>query len=236
VDADAIRDALGRMRKPGPPRLEVLDGAALAGAEQAGGGRPDTVGLIPGSFDPMTVAHAALADALRTDLTLFVYSVATLPKEAGTGGEVSSPLLAPEDRVASLLAYCDSRPQLGVALSSHGLYVDQAAAAAEAFPGVPIVLGMGSDKVVQLFDPRWYEDRDEALRRLFSRARVAYAIRPGHEERLRRTLAASPWRTELQRVDLPVSAAAVSSTSVREALRREVDVAGQVPDEIRRFL
>lgn len=228
MDTEAIRAALDRMHAPGPPRIELL---------QSGSSRPATVGLVPGTFDPMTVAHAALAAALGTELTLFVYSAATLPKEAGPGGEVTEPLLSPEDRVSSLLAYCASRPSLGVGLSSHGLYADHARAAADAFPESRLTFGLGSDKLVQLVDPAWYTDRDRALDDLFSRADVAYALREEDVSSVGAVLErAAPWRYRLRPLDTPVAVTGVSSRLVRESFRRGLDVSAQVPTEVLPFL
>jgi nicotinic acid mononucleotide adenylyltransferase len=187
----------------------------------------------------MTMAHAALAEALgpRADLVLFLYSPRTFPKEVGPGGEPGEPLLSPEDRVASLLAYCRPRRQLGVGLSSHGLYADHAEAAARAFPGAELVFGVGSDKLVQLADPEWYEDRDAALDRLFSLAWVAYAVRKNQDERLATALAGlGRWNDRIVELDFPPDLAELSSREVRERLARGGDVTQLVPPEILPFV
>jgi nicotinic acid mononucleotide adenylyltransferase len=195
------------------------------------------LGLVPGSFDPMTVAHAALAEALDTDLTLFVYSPQTLPKQAGPGGAVRAPLMQEEDRVASLLAYCRTRQGLGVALSSHGLLIDQAETAAASFPRARLVFGVGSDKVAQILDPRWYRDPAAALRRLFSLADVAYAVREGDPDPLHSHLAgAAEWRGHLHPLSLPEHVRAISSRRIREAVRRGEDADAVVPSEVRPFV
>jgi nicotinic acid mononucleotide adenylyltransferase len=228
VDPQRIPEALDRARRPGPPRLEVLEG---------GGGRPRAVGLVPGSFDPMTVGHAAVAEALDADLALLAYSPATLAKEAGPGGQPEPPLLAEVDRIASLVAYAAGRRQVGVALSSHGLLADQAEAAARAFPGSRLVFGVGSDKVVQLLDPSWYGDRDAALDRLFALAEVAYAVRAGDRERVDRAVAAGGrWRPRLRPLSVGPDVSAVSSRAVRAAIRRGDDVSAAVPPEVLPFV
>jgi nicotinamide-nucleotide adenylyltransferase len=226
VDPISIRAALDRCRAPGRPRLEVM--------------RPvppvEVLGLVPGSFDPMTVAHAVLAEALATDLTLFLYSPRTLPKQDGPGGASSPPLMEEEDRVASLLAYCRTRRGLGVALSSHGLLIDQAEAAAASFPGARLVFGVGSDKVVQILDPRWYRDPARALGRLFSLAEVAYSVREGDPDQFDPVPAASSWRARLHPLPLPEHVRAISSRRIREAVRRGEDVDAMVPPEVRPFV
>lgn len=224
----AITAAIERARRPGPPRLEVL-GRAPA--------RPRTAGLVAGSYDPMTEAHAALAEALDAELTLLVWSPATLPKESGPGGDPAPPLLEPEERIASMLAWCAARPGTGVAICSHGLLADQVQAAVTAFPGARLVLGVGSDKVLQLLDPGWYEDRDGALAGLFSQADVVYAVRRGDEERLRHVLAGEPsWANRFRRLDLHSEVAALSSRAVRLAVRRGQDVTHAVPAEVLPFV
>jgi nicotinamide-nucleotide adenylyltransferase len=225
--AASIRGALDRARRPGRPRLEVLGATSPV----------RRLGLIPGSFDPMTIGHAALADALGADLSLFVYSPSTLPKEHAPVGAPEPSLLSQQDRVASLVAYCLDRPARGVALCSHGLLVDQAEAAAASFPLSRLVLGVGSDKLVQLADPRWYRDRDDALDRLFTLAEVAFALRTGDEGRILRALdETGRWRDRLRRVRLPPEAASVSSRAVRAALRLGGNVESAIPPEVRPFV
>lgn len=191
------------------------------------------MGLVAGSFDPMTVAHAALAEALGTDLTLLVWSPATLPKEAGPGGDPSPPLLDPEDVLASLLAWCDPRPWARVAVCSHGLLADQVEAAAARFPGARLVLGMGSDKLRQLVDRRWYEDRDAALDRLFDRAEVAVASRAGEAPDVAED--APRWSARIRTVRLPTGVAEISSRLVRNGVRAGRDVSAVVPSEVLPF-
>jgi nicotinamide-nucleotide adenylyltransferase len=196
-----------------------------------------SVGLVSGSFDPMTVAHAALAEALQTEVTLLVYSPATLPKERGPGGEPHPPLLDEADRLASMRAWSVGHPGAAVAVCSHGLLADQAEAAAAAFPEARLRFGMGSDKVLQLFDPRWYGDRDADLGRLFTRAEVFYSVRPGDERRVEECLADNPrWRERFRRLQLPGDLAWLSSRAVRESIRRGRDVSALVPLEILPFV
>ena len=199
--------------------------------------RPGTVALLSGSFDPPTVGHLALAEAVRAeaDLVLLVYSARTLPKEPGT----PPPLLAEEARVEAMRALAGGRPWLRAALCSHGLLADQARAAADRFPGARLLLAMGSDKALQLLDPRWYEDRDRTLEELFALAEVRYGVRAGDEGRVEAALAEpgnARWRTRFRRVELAPGAALVSSRAVREDLREGRSVEGRVPPEVLRIL
>lgn len=127
------------------------------------------VGAYPGSFDPPTVAHLAIAEAAvrechldRVDLVL---SEQALGKEDTAHARLA-------DRVTVLRSMAATRPWLGVAVTGAKLLVDVAA-------GYDIVV-MGADKWAQVVDPAWYGDsearRDEALRRLPT---AAVAARPG---------------------------------------------------------
>ncbi|HEX2030159.1 MAG TPA: hypothetical protein VHL78_01990 [Actinomycetota bacterium] len=223
MDLQAVRVALRRAAAPGPPRLEVLRAVDRS---------PDVVGLVPGSFDPLTAAHVELAEALRragADLVLLTYAVRTLPKER----RAPPPLLPPERRLLALAAYCEPRSHLAPAVSSHGLYADQAEAAAATFPGAAVVLAMGSEKLRQLLDPRWYEDREAALERLFRAAEVAYAPRHGDPSPVEE---AAWWRSRIRRLDVPPGMAAVSSGEVRERVRRGEPPGADVPPEVHAFL
>jgi nicotinic acid mononucleotide adenylyltransferase len=225
VDRTAISAALLRAFREGPPRLEVLGDVAEA---------PRRVGLVSGSFDPMTVAHAALAEALRAEAAeavLLVYSPRTMPKDAGA----EPPLLRPEERLASVGAWCASRPGFHPAICSHGLYVDQAEAASRAFPAAEIVLGLGADKLLQLFDTSWYGEGARALDRLFQRAVVAYA--PRAEREVEGIIAEhGRWASRVRPLALPEGLRHVSSSEVRRRLRAGEDWATWVPTEVSRFL
>lgn len=198
---------------------------------------PGTVALVAGSFDPMTVAHAALAEAAleRADLAALVYSVRTLPKDEA----IADPLLSEADRITVLDRFCRSRTRTVVGLCSHGLLVDHVVAARKRFRKAHLLLVMGSDKVVQLLHPKWYEDRESALTRLFQEAQILYAVRAGEDEAVGEALAGLhdlQWRTRFTRLDVPPTLAAISSRLVRESLRRGDDVAALVPAEARPFL
>lgn len=227
MDLAAIRAALRRAAAPGPPRLEVLRPVDPA---------PDLVGVVPGSFDPPTAAHLALAEALHragAGWVVLAYAVRTLPKER----RAPPPLLPPERRLLALAACCEPRPYLAPAVCSHGLYADQAQAAATAFPGAAVLLGMGSEKLRQVLDPGWYEDPDAAMERLFRVAEVAYAPRPGDEPSLGElSPVARGWRSRIRRLELPAGVAWVSSGEVRDRVRRGERPGPEVPPEVHPFL
>ena len=189
---------------------------------------PASVALLAGSFDPITVAHAAMAAAAldRAELVVLLYSARTLPKEPGAPPS----MLEEIDRLALLDRVVAGRRGLAVGVCSHGLLAEQVEAATERFPGAELRVVLGSDKLMQLFDRGWYRDRDAALDSMFARARVLYAVRSGDEDAVAAVLSANGrWRGFVERLDVPPEIASISSRDVRERRRRGEDVSGLVP-------
>lgn len=191
------------------------------------------VALLPGSFNPPTAAHLLLAERARRegfDCVAFVVGRVTAGKNPSG--------LIPEDRLAALRMIA-SPPEIVVGVASCGLYAEQAEAAARAFPGAQVTFLVGGDKVAQIFDPLWYEDRESALDRLFSHASLLVSPRADDGERLRAMLAAPENRRFADRVaELPLHPAVsdLSSTRVRGLLQAGADPSGLVPPAVASFL
>src|SRR5690242_15413697 len=100
------------------PRADVLAGAANLRAAQS-------LGVLAGSYNPLTLAHLALAAAARAhsglDLVVWTMAAVTVDKERVERATVA-------DRLAQLEALADAWPGSAVARTDHGLYVDQARA------------------------------------------------------------------------------------------------------------
>ena len=127
---------------------------------------PPTVrrGVFPGSFDPLTVAHVAVADAAVATLGLGRLELSVSQDALG------KPHLdgTAHDRVADLRTALSGRPGWEVVVTTARLLADVSA-------GYDAVV-LGADKLAQVLDPAWYADgpgtreaeaaRDAALRRL----------------------------------------------------------------------
>jgi hypothetical protein len=117
------------------------------------------IGCYPGSFDPPTVAHVAVAEAARAahrlDRVDLVVSRVPLGKDV-----VVRPTL--DERVAVLEALATRLGWLAVVVSDRRLIADLA-------EGYDVVI-MGADKWAQVRDPAFYdgsaEARDAAVARL----------------------------------------------------------------------
>jgi nicotinic acid mononucleotide adenylyltransferase len=125
------------------------------------------VGVFPGSFDPLTTAHLAVAEAAidalhlaRLDLVLSIDALAKAKAHSSL-----------EERVRAIERHAHRIPQLRARVTEHQLLAD----IADGYD----VLVIGSDKWHQLHDVRFYgtaPERDAALARL---PQVAVAPRAG---------------------------------------------------------
>jgi nicotinate-nucleotide adenylyltransferase len=130
---------------------------------------PPLRGVYPGSFDPPTIAHAAIAEAAVRAAALTQLDLAISHVALGKDAASQAPL---ESRRALVERLSASRPWLRVVVTDAQLVTDIA-------EGYDVVV-MGADKWAQVRDPAWYggseEARDAAVARL---ARVLVAPRPG---------------------------------------------------------
>ena len=122
----------------------------------------------PGTFDPPTIAHLAIAEAARDQCGLTVVDLVVNRQPLGKAG--MRPL---DQRVAMLEAVAATRPWLGVVVTDRVHLAD----IAEGYD----VLVLGADKWAQVLDVAFYEStaaRDAAVARL---PRLAVAPRHAHD-------------------------------------------------------
>ncbi|MEO7555242.1 MAG: hypothetical protein ABIV94_01390 [Acidimicrobiales bacterium] len=171
--------------------------------------RRERVGCYPGSFNPPTVAHLAVAAAARSSCRLdridLVVSRVALAKES-----VAVPSL--EDRLAVLRSVVSAPTRsswLGLVLTDAQLLVD----VAEGYD----VLVLGADKWTQVLDPSFYRGsasaRDAAVAAL-----PALAVAPRDDGNGSLSL---PLPVGTIVLAVPDSMAGVSSTAVRVHGRSE---------------
>ncbi|MFM8973043.1 MAG: NYN domain-containing protein [Actinomycetota bacterium] len=158
----------------------------------------EPVGVFPGSFDPLTVAHHALADAAVARAGLVRLDLACARRALGKDAGAHHPI---DERLAAIERARGERPWL------RGIVTD-AALVADLARGYDVVV-MGADKWAQVRDPAWYGGdptaRDAACAAL---PRVLVAPRPG-------------FATDGAEVlDLDPALGAVASTRVRRGEHR----------------
>ncbi len=241
TDAERTAAALALLRAaPERERLQRLVAALdatdtprvveVAGASPAGMRR---VAVFSGSFNPLTRAHVELVQAAmrtqRFDGVLWSFSRFSIDKEQVTRAPLSSRIA-----VVEALASHDSRT--GIILSNQGLYADQARALRSQYPIIrELTFLIGFDKLVQIVDPHYYDDRAVALRELFTESDLLVAPR-GHDDqatlaRLFSDPALALWLPHVHMIPFAEELRDLSSTEVRAMIARHEDIGHIVPPE-----
>jgi nicotinic acid mononucleotide adenylyltransferase len=149
-------------------------------------------GVYPGSFDPPTIAHVAIAEAAVRAGALGRLDLAISREPLGKDAARQAPVAARRAVVERLTA---TRPWLRVVVTDAQLITDIAA-------DYDVVV-MGADKWAQVRDAAWYDSaaqRDAALATL---TRVLVVPRPGFDV------------VGADVLDVPSHLAAVSSSAAR---------------------
>lgn len=222
--------------------LETLNLAAEPWAVVSPGSAEPRGNIIvfPGSFNPPTTAHLAMLRQARKVASRHgghwqVY--AALSKQIVDKETVERMTLL--DRVLLLERVLKSEVKhAGILLLNRGLYVEQAMGIRVAFPGVQrLSFLIGFDKIVQILDPRYYDDREAALRELFALAQVLVAPRGRDgEHELRELLARpenQPFASNIHPLPLAAEYRDISSTQVRQGADPQLR---EIPAEARDFI
>lgn len=210
----------------------------------AGSPQPrENILVFSGSFNPPTTAHLALLKQAqqfaRQHEPMFAYAAFnthTTDKET-----VERPLLL--DRILLLKRLLHTRlPHAGILLFNRGLYIEQAQAIHTSFPRVKrIFFLMGFDKIVQILDPRYYDDRDSVLSTLFKLAVLQVAPRGNAGEQELTDLLRQPenqrFASFIHMLPLDQAYRAISSTHVRQDGNQAPNsVLHHAPQEVRHFM
>jgi nicotinic acid mononucleotide adenylyltransferase len=225
-----VQALLDRLDPQGEPEALIVPGSA----------RPrDAVIVFTGSFNPPTTAHLAMLQEARRYARQHepTHLYAAISKHTVDKESVERPLLL--DRIVLLQKLLRRRvPETGILLFNRGLYVDQAKAVQRSFPEVKqIFFLMGFDKIVQILDPRYYQDRDAALRDLFQRAELLVTPRGNDGQKELEDLIQQSQNRQFARYihPLPLNRTYrdISSTQVRQ---RASGYQHEVPQEVQRFM
>jgi nicotinamide-nucleotide adenylyltransferase len=232
-----IQTLLEQLDPAAPPQALIVPGSPIPRG---------TIIVFPGSFNPPTTAHLALMKQARHFTQLqtlaegkrgLILLYAAMSKHIVDKESVARPLLL--DRIMLLATLLHRRlPHTGILLFNRGLYVEQAEAVRSSFRRVTrLFFLIGFDKIVQILDPHYYDDRDTALHDLFALAELLVAPRGDAGPEALAKLLQQPENQPFARYihALPFSPAyrEVSSTQVREhsgAYRHEI------PQEVQRFM
>jgi len=196
------------------------------------------VGILSGAFNPLTLAHIELArcakDRFQLDHVLFTLSRITIDKEKVEG-------LSQEDRMLLLSLIAKELGWAAVAAVNKGLYFEQAKAFRSLLGNkASIFFVVGMDKVIQIFDARYYHDRDTALKGLFTEVHLIAASRgPLGENELNEFLSRKENQVYEDRV-YPLTLAEglkdLTSTDLRTRIAKGESVQDQLPEVVERFI
>ncbi|MDQ6661359.1 MAG: hypothetical protein M3Z24_10380 [Chloroflexota bacterium] len=226
-----IQRLLTTLHPQAEPQVQVVSGLPP---------RQDII-IFPSSFNPPTLAHLALmrqAQYFATRQMSYRHSIhiyAAMSKVTVDKEQVERPLLV--ERALLLQRVLRHRlPKTGILLFNRGLYVEQAQAIRACFPQVQhIYFLMGFDKIIQIFDARYYQDRDVALTALFAEAKLLVAPRgtAGHAafEELLHQPENRVFAAHVLEIPLSAKYRAISSSRVRAQVDRYA-----VPYEVRQFM
>ncbi len=189
------------------------------------------LGVLGGTFNPVTSGHLALANQaqehFQLDEILFVLP-ARLPHREPREASL-------EDRLAMLELALQPYPCYSLAVSTHGIFLDIAQALESHYPRearLLFLIGADAANRILLWD---YPDRKEALREMFHRFELAIARREG-ELQLPNDPELAPYRARIHTLEMPTEVQRISSTRVRELCGQGKSLEGLVPAEVASYI
>ena len=229
-DYEQFAERFDALDASGPPRIEFIHRAA------APMHCTKKLGIFSGSFNPLTLAHARMAED-----TLFEYQLdemlLLLAKSNVDKGVFGLPLAA---RLLTVKKYVENRPKFSVGVSSHGRYIDKVTALKTLLPPeTEFHFIVGYDTLVRIFDRKYYTDFHAELRELFGTARFIVANRAEADIKTIETFLSQPqisrYASYVSCILLPDAYAYMSSTEVRELLEQGKAIEHLVPPSILEF-
>ena len=133
---------------------------------------PDRLGILPGSFNPPTRAHLALAEAALAELDEVVLVLPrNFPHKSYDGADFAQ-------RAEMLRTAVDQRPGLSAAISVGGLFVEIAQECRAAYgPGVQLVFVCGRDAAERIVN--WEYGNPNVIKQMLETFRLLVACREG---------------------------------------------------------
>ena len=222
----SIQSLLDQLNPDAEPQALLVPGSPEPQAD---------VVVFPGSFNPPTNAHIALLEQARKTVGEPAHLYAAISKRTVDKESVERPTWL--DRIELLHTVLHRYLQdTGIILFNRGLYVEQAQALKSSFPSIQrIFFLVGFDKIVQIFDPHYYKDRDASLVDLFGHAELLVAPRGNDGEKELDELLHRRENTHFAHYVHPLPLDAqyrnISSTRIRQG-----NDANDVPPEVQQFI
>ena len=183
-------------------------------------GRPPRLGILPGAFNPVTVAHVAMAQAAlaAVDEVLLVLP-RILPHKAYSGASL-------EERLEILLAAAAEYPRFSVAVSRGGLFAEIARECREVYGPEPSLWFLcGRDAAERIAG--WDYGAPEAFGSMLREFGLLVAARAGEYA------PPAEYAAAVRQLPLEGSYDDVSATEIRERIRRGQSWEHLVPENAR---
>jgi len=181
--------------------------------------RPARLGILPGSFNPPTRAHLALAEAALVELDEVVLVLPrTFPHKNYDGASFAQ-------RADMLRASLHGRPRLAAATSVGGLFIEIAQECRAAYgPNVALAFVCGRAAAERMVG--WNYGKSNAINRMLEIFQLLVAFREGAYEPPQHL------RQHIRPLALPADVNAISASDVRRRIREGAPWQHLVPDAI----
>jgi nicotinate (nicotinamide) nucleotide adenylyltransferase len=214
------------------PRIQVV--SRFKGADE---GLQKEVGIFPSSFNPLTNGHMVIlqraAETKGFSEILLVLDAQAMDKD------IFGATLA--DRLLMLQLLLEAPPRFSLGVGNRGLFLTKAEVLKEMYPrrtGITFIVGY--DTLARVFDAKYYENRAEALDRLFAVCRFMVANREDRGREAARQLVASVehgrFQDRVQFFEIPNHLAQISSSRVRQRVMEGKPWVRLVPAGVRDFI
>lgn len=212
---------------PGTPYIRMIR-AAPHGLPSH---RERRLGVLGGAYNPITLAHLAIADAAVHSVGLHevLFCLPQVPPHKSLFGA------SLEQRLAMMQLALADRPYAAVGLSSHGLFLDMYQALRQVYPPQTDVFFLtGRDAAERILTWR-YDDAEAALRQMFTAFQLIVCDRDGAWQ-LPDDPLLSPYRDRMHRCALAVPIDHISSTAVRQHLQQARPIDALVPAAVAAYI
>lgn len=227
-----LRGIIRSIPLEGPPVFRWIKRAPQGIASPGG-----SLGVLPSSFNPPTKAHRILIKSARSvepiDEVLLVLDRRPLDKEI-FGASL-------EERLLMILLCFAKDPTVSIAFTNKGLFAEKLTLLMKAYPvNTAIRFIVGHDTLTRILDAKYYEDRDASLARLFADSQFLVATRGNvGVDGIKKLILQKknrPFAEKITPFEMPLPFRGLSSTQIRNEIRKGREIADLVPQEILLYL
>jgi nicotinate-nucleotide adenylyltransferase len=192
---------------------------------------PSYLGVLGGAYNPITLAHLAIADAAVAEMHLheILFCLPEVPPHKSIFGA------SLEQRLEMMELAVRDRPYATVGLCSHGLFLDMERALRHEYaPETEVFFITGRDAAERILT--WeYDDTEGTLREMFNTFQFIVCDREGtfvlpNDPRL------IPYHHRIHHFSIPEGFDHISSTAIRERRQRHEPIDDLVPPAVGDFI